>query len=132
MNTLRAARTCATIALLAGQPLTVAIALPYPADTVATASVSHAEMRDWVADGEHGIWIQTRNLKWFYLRLMGSCHGLSSTNSLAFETGASGYIHRYSSVVLPGRGRCVVQTLAPSAGPPQKRYADLVMQPQTQ
>ena len=132
MNTLRAARPCATIALFAGQQLNVAVALPYPADTVATASVSHAEMRDWVADGEHGIWIQTRNLKWFYIRLMGSCHGLSSTNSLAFETGASGYIHRYSSVVLPGRGRCVVQTLAPSAGPPQKRYADLVMQPQTQ
>ena len=132
MSTLKAARTCATIALLAGQQLNVAVALPYPADTVTTASVSHAEIRDWVADGEHGIWIQTRNLKWFYLRLMGSCHGLSSTNSLAFETGASGYIHRYSSVVLPGRGRCVVQTLAPSAGPPQKRYADLVMQPQTQ
>ena len=132
MNTLRAARPCATIALLAGQQLTVALALPYPADTVATASVSHAELRDWVADGEHGIWIQTRDLKWFYVRLMGGCHGLSSTNSLAFETGASGYIHRYSSVVLPGRARCVVQTLAPSAGPPQKRYADVVMQPQTQ
>ena len=132
MNTLRAARTCATIALLAGQQLTVALALPYPADTVATASVSHAELRDWVADGEHGIWIQTRDLKWFYVRVMGSCHGLSSTNSLAFETGASGYIHRYSSVVLPGRARCVVQTLAASAGPPQKRYADVVMQPQTQ
>ena len=132
MSTLKAARTCATIALLAGQQLNVAVALPYPADTVTTASVSHAEMRDWVADGEHGIWIQTRNLKWFYLRLMGSCHGLSSTNSLAFETGASGYIHPYSFVVLPGRGRCVVQTLAPSAGPPQKRYADVVMQPQTQ
>ena len=132
MSTLKAARTCATIALLAGQQLNVAIALPYPADTVATASVSHAELRDWVADGEHGIWIQTRDLKWFYVRLMGSCHGLSSTNSLAFETGASGYIHRYSSVVLPGRARCVVQTLAASAGPPQKRYADVVMQPQTQ
>jgi hypothetical protein len=132
VNTLRAARTCATIALLAGQQLTVAIALPCPADTVTTASVRHAEMQDWVADGEHGIWIQTRNLKWFYVRLMGRCHGLSSTNSLAFETGASGYIHRYSSVVLPGRGRCVVQALAPSAGPPQKRFADLVMQPQTQ
>jgi len=35
-------------------------------------------------------------------------------------------------VVLPGLGRCVVQTLAPSAGPPQKRHADVVMQPQTQ
>jgi hypothetical protein len=64
--------------------------------------------------------------------LMGSCHGLSSTNSLAFDSGASGYIHRHSSVALPGGGRCVVQTLAPSAGPPQKRYADVVMQPQTQ
>jgi len=132
VNTLRAARTCATIALLAGQQWTVALALPYPADTVATASVSHAELRDWVADGEHGIWIQTRDLKWFYVRLMGSCRGLSSTNSLAFETGASGYIHRYSSVVLPGRARCVVETLAPNAGPPQKRNDDVVMQPQTQ
>jgi hypothetical protein len=88
-------------------------------------------MRDWVADGKHGIWIETRNLKWFYLRFISSCHGLSSTDSLAFETDASGYIHRYSSVVLRGGGRCVVETLAPSAGPPQtlRRRGDAASDP---
>jgi len=132
MNSLRAARTCAAIALLAAAPLTIAIAGSDSVDIGATAFVSHADMRDWVADGEHGIWIQTRNLRWFYVRFTGTCHGLSSTSALAFDIRAFGYIDRPSSVAVPGRGRCVVRTVAPSAGPPRKRYANVAMQPQTQ
>jgi hypothetical protein len=126
-------RTSAAIAVLATAPLTVTVAEPEPAvDSAAAAFLNRAELRHWLADGERGLWIQVVNLKWFYARFSGVCRGLDSTNSLVFDTRASGNIDRTSAVVVPGRGRCTVQTLAPSGGPPKNRNANVVLQPQTQ
>ena len=65
-------------------------------------------------------------------RFTGVCHGLNSTNSLVFDTRASGNIDRTSSVVVPGVGRCLVRSLAPCGGPPKNRNADVVLEPQAQ
>ena len=99
---------------------------------VAPPFVHRADIRYWLADGERGIWIQGGNSSWFYARFSGACHGLNSTNSLAFDTGSSDHIDRTSSVVLPGGARCEMQTFAPSAGPPKNRNADVLPQPQQQ
>jgi hypothetical protein len=99
---------------------------------VAAPSVHRADMRNWLADGERGLWIQGGNAEWFYARFSPACHGLNSTNSLVFDTGSSGNIDRTSSVVLPGGGRCPMQTFAPSAGPSKNRNANVVQQPQAQ
>ena len=99
---------------------------------VTTPSVHRADMRNWLADGERGLWIQGGNSEWFYARFSGACRGLNSTNSLVFDTGSSGDINRTTSVVLPEGGRCQMQTFAPSAGPPKDRNADVVPAPQTQ
>jgi len=99
---------------------------------VAAPFVHHADMRNWLADGERGLWIQGANSEWFYARFSAACHGLNSTNSLVFDTGSSGNIDRSTSVVLPGGGRCELVTFAPSAGPPKNRNADVVPQPQAQ
>jgi hypothetical protein len=108
-----------TIAMLASAPITVTIAEPNPTAVRATAAfVNRAEMTKWVADGELGLWIQARNLKWFYARFTGVCQGVSSTNSLMFNTGASGNIDRTSSVTVPAGGRCRLRSLVPSGGPP--------------
>lgn len=133
MNVSSAWRTSAAIAVLATAPLIVTAAESNPAAAgAAAASVPRAEMRQWLADGERGLWIQAANLKWFYARFAGVCHGLNSTNSLVFDTRASGKIDRTSSVVVPGRGRCLVQSVAPCGGPPKNRNADVMLQPQTQ
>jgi hypothetical protein len=99
---------------------------------VAVPSVHRADMRNWLADGERGLWIQGGNSEWFYARFSAACHGLNSTNSLVFDTGSSGNIDRTTSVVLPEGGRCKMQTFAHSAGPPKDRNADVVPEPQTQ
>ena len=99
---------------------------------VTARSVHRADMRNWLADGERGLWIQGGNSEWFYARFSAACRGLNSTNSLVFDTGPSGAIDRTTSVVLPEGGRCEMQTFAPSAGPPANRNADLVPAPQTQ
>ena len=133
MNNSSAWRTSAAIAVLATAPLTVTVADSNPAIASASATlVKRAEMRHWLADGERGLWIQAANLKWFYARFTGVCHGLNSTNSLVFDTRASGNIDRTSSVVVPGVGRCLVRSLAPCGGPPKNRNADVVLEPQAQ
>jgi len=107
-------------------------ALPAAGTLAAAPSVHRADMHNWLADGERGLWIQGGNAEWFYARFSTACHGLNSTNSLVFDTGSSGNIDRTSSVVLPGGGRCAMQTFAPSAGPSKNRNANVVPAPQTQ
>ena len=133
MNIPRASRASAAIAVFATVPFTATVADSDPATVSAAAQFANrAGMRDWLADGERGLWIQTGSLKWFYARFTGRCPGLDSTNSLAFDTRASGNLYRTTSVVVPGRGRCIVQSLAPSAGPTRNRNAKVVLQPQAQ
>jgi hypothetical protein len=133
MNISTAWRATAVIAALATAPLNVTLAAWNPPGAAgAAAFVHHADMRNWLADGERGLWIQAGNLEWFYARFSAACHGVNSTNSLVFDTGSSGDIDRTTSVVLPEGGRCQMQTFAPSGGPPANRNADVVPAPQTQ
>ena len=133
MTTLRVWRASAAFAVLVLAGLTMNLR-ESAADTAPTAatSVSHADMLNWLADGQTGLWIQAGNSKWFYARFANICPGLQSTNSLVFETGASNRIDRTSSIFVSGQGRCKVQTLIASNGPPKSRYAGVLPQPQTQ
>jgi hypothetical protein len=125
-------RTTAMVGLVMA-PLTMTVADPALSTPSPGAHwLDRAEMRDWLADGERGIWIQMRNLRWFYARLTGRCPGLDSTNSLAFGTGPSDRLDRMTSVLVPGHASCRVQTLAPSVGPAKDRNAKVVLQPQAQ
>jgi len=123
----------AAAAVLTTALLSVPVAWSDEAVHMAAAPlVNRVDMSKWLADGERGLWIQASNLRWFYAHFGSVCHGLSVTNELAFETGASGNISQRSSIVVPGRGRCVVRTFARSAGPPQGRTAHVEPQPQAQ
>jgi hypothetical protein len=126
-------RACTAIVVLAMAPLTAAVGdSDLPTARASLPFLSRAELRDWLANGERGLWVQTSSFKWFYARFMGRCPGLDATNSLAFDTRASGNIRRPPSVVVPGRGRCIVRSVAPSAGPAKDRNAKVELQPQSQ
>jgi hypothetical protein len=117
INTLTGGRTSAGVALLlvAALFMNVGTADPAPVPTSA-AFVDRDGMLSWLADGEHGLWVQASNFRWFYARFAGVCHGLQATNSLVFDTGASNRIDRTSSVLVSGRQRCKVQTFAQIPG----------------
>jgi hypothetical protein len=133
MNISRAWRTTAVVAALATVPLNVTVAASNPAGAAGTATfVHHSDLRNWLADGERGLWIQAGNGQWFYARFSEACRGLNSTNSLVFDTKPSRNIDRSTAVVVPGGERCALRSFAPSSGPPEDRYAGLEMQPQTQ
>ena len=78
------------------------------------------------------MWIQMNTLDWFYARFASGCREISKTNSIAFETDASGHIDGRSAVNMPGGARCRLHSLAPSGGPPKNRNADVVPRPQDQ
>ena len=131
MKSSRAWRQSIAVFATAASIVTFAEANPAVASEP-TAFVNRADMRDWLADGEQGLWIQAGNLRWYYARFAGICHGVNSTNSLAFDTRASDNIDQKSAVIVPGGTRCRVQWFAGSGGPPKKRYADVLLQPQSQ
>jgi len=121
----------ATLVLMV-TPVALSVAGPYLAEVDGGTFVSHAQLRDWLADGERGLWIQAGDLSWFYARFAHACEGLSATNSLLFDTRGSDSIDSTSAVVVPGGGRCTVLTFVPSAGPPKDRNAAVLQQPQAQ
>jgi len=133
MSFLRTWRISLVTIVLAVSPMATAVAGPYLTDVDSTTTfLSHAQLRDWLADGERGLWVQAIDLRWFYARFTHACHGLTATNSLSFDTRGSDTIDSRSAVVVPGSGRCTVLSFLPSTGPPKSRKAAVVMQPQAQ
>jgi hypothetical protein len=112
--------------------LGLAPAMPIAAANPAPVSISRDEMVNWLVDGERGLWIQVNTLDWFYARFASGCRGISKTNSIVFETDATGHIDGRSAVTMPGGTRCRLHRLAPSSGPPKNRNADVVPRPQDQ
>jgi len=133
MSFLRTWRMPLVTIVLAVSPMATAVAGPYLTDVDSTTTfLSHAQLRDWLADGERGLWVQAIDLRWFYARFTHACHGLTATNSLSFDTRGSDIIDSRSAVVVPGSGRCTILSFLPSTGPPKSRKAAVVMQPQAQ
>ena len=133
MSFLRTWRMPLVTIVLAVSPMATAVAGPYLTDVDSTTTfLNHAQLRDWLADGEQGLWLQAIDLRWFYARFTHACHGLTATNSLSFDTRGSDTIDSRSAVVVPGSGRCTVLSFLPSTGPPKSRKAAVVMQPQAQ
>jgi hypothetical protein len=131
MSFSRAWRIPAALAV-AMTPVALTLAGPYLEEVGRGSFVSHAQLRDWLADGERGLWIQAGDLKWFYARFAHACQGLSATNSVLFDTRGSDNIDGSSAVVVPGGGRCMVLTFVPSEGPAEDRNAGVLLQPQEQ
>ena len=133
MSFARTWRTAIVTGVLAVSPMTAAIAGSYLDDVDSTTTfLNRSRLRDWLADGERGLWVQAVDLRWFYARFVHACHGLGTTNSLQFDTRGSGKIDSRSAVLVPGTARCTLVSFAPSHGPPQNRNAGVVPQPQAQ
>jgi hypothetical protein len=88
-----------------------------PTRYVSIPFVNHGGIRDWKADRDQGIWVQDAHRRWYYAKLMGPCIGLSFAHSVGFDAHPMGRFDRFSSIVVPGSGRCQVQSLVPSGAP---------------
>ena len=81
----------------------------------------HGGIRDWKADRDRGLWIQDTRRHWHYAQFMGRCSGISFATTIAFDTHPIGTFDRFSSVYVPYGGRCSLQSVTASEGPPRKK-----------
>ena len=93
--------------------------------TKVEASIPFGLIRDWQADRERGMWIQAYSRQWYYAQFLGRCSGLNFATAVGFDTRYQSSFDRWSSVFVPGYGRCPIQTFQPSDGPPRKKRAAL-------
>src|SRR5688500_16175850 len=76
-----------------------------------------SSIRDWQADGVNGLWVQDARRQWFYAKLIGPCHGLDFAIRVGFDTRAVDTLDRFATVVVPGEGRCAIQSFTKSEAP---------------
>ena len=121
MNTSRTLRTLLAMSAFALVPLSASFATTTSSSPEASiAFANHGGIRDWKADRDQGLWVQDIHRKWYYAKLMGPCHGLNFATSIGFDTRPLGTFDRFSSIVVPREGKCVVTSFVPSGAPPTK------------
>jgi hypothetical protein len=119
-NVLRASLTVAALALV---PIGTSLAASGVTPEASIPFANRGGIKDWQADRDRGLWIQDIHGKWYYASLMSPCTGLNFANTIAFDTRPMGTFDRWSAILVPRGGRCVVQTLTPSGAPPSKQKA---------
>lgn len=85
---------------------------------------SGSSVREWQADGVDGLWVQDAHKQWYYARLIGPCHGLDFAISVGFENRAGDSLDRFSTLVVPGEGKCAIQSFTKSEAPPKRKGKD--------
>jgi hypothetical protein len=112
--------TCTTLVLAAATALTAAASTTEGAKSP-EASIpfvnAGSSIRNWQADGEQGLWVQDAHRQWYYARLMSTCHGLDFALRIGFETRGIDNLDRFASVIVPGHGRCPIESFTKSNAP---------------
>lgn len=80
-----------------------------------------SSIRDWHADGTRGIWVQDARRQWYYAKLITPCHGLDFAVRVGFETRGTDSLDRFSTLLVPGEGRCAIQSFTKSEAPAGRR-----------
>jgi hypothetical protein len=110
-------------AVALGVALAGAAAASNAAPDVKIPFANHGGIRDWEADRDQGLWVQDAHRNWFYAKFMSPCIGLNFAQSIGFDTHPMGTFDRFSAIVVPGEGRCQVQSLRVSGAPAAKDTA---------
>jgi len=106
--------------------LAAAAVLPAAASTTEGAKSPEASIpfvnagssiRNWQADGDQGLWVQDAHRQWYYARLMSTCLGLDFTLRVGFETRGIDNLDRFATVIVPGYGRCPIESFTKSDAP---------------
>jgi hypothetical protein len=126
MNTTLNIRALAAVAALTIAPIGASFAATLT-DTVPQASipfVSFGGINDWQADHDRGLWVQDLHRHWYYATFMGPCQGLNFTNSIGFDARHTDTFDRFSTVIVPGWGKCALTSFTASDPPANKLRAN--------
>jgi len=87
------------------------------------ASIPFAQLggiENWRADGREGLYIEGRNKKWYYAKLMSPCTGLEFAIDIGFVIEPSGSFDRFSAILVEGT-KCQLKSLTPTEKPQPKK-----------
>ena len=87
-------------------------------------------VRNWQADGEKGLWVQSNSGAWYYGTFTFPCSGLQFREALGFKFSPGGALDRWSEVHTREAGRCLFKSFESSAGPPVKAKKASPQKPQ--
>lgn len=77
---------------------------------------NHGGIRNFEANGDRGIWIEDRQRRWYYARLIGPCQNLGHANGLAFDTRGSASLDKFGGVIVE-REFCQFESLVTAEKP---------------
>lgn len=77
-------------------------------------------IRDWRSGDRDTLYIQGRDRTWYKVELMGSATDLPYAWTIGFDTGPSGTLDKFSSIVVRGQ-RYAIQSLVEIEGEPPKK-----------
>ncbi len=110
-------------ALLAGCASSAPVPRGEAAPSGRDASIPFANLGgvyDWAADGNHALYIEGIDRKWYHAELLGPCIDLPFAEHIGFVTEpGSGAFNRFSSILVRGQ-QCPVRSLTRSDPPPSR------------
>jgi len=94
----------------APRPLGVESSITFPNDTT---------IKTWEADGEDGIWIQSRQGDWYYGKFATICRNVDFALGIGIDNRGSAQLDRFATILV-GRQRCPLISFVTSTPPPTK------------
>ncbi|MFM5947847.1 MAG: DUF6491 family protein [Novosphingobium sp.] len=68
------------------------------------------------ADEDVGVWLEDHHHRWYYVKLIGLCTGLSFARQIGFNTNGLSRFDRFSSILVEGR-KCKVESVVTAEMP---------------
>lgn len=59
-------------------------------------------IRNFDPNGDRGLWIEDRQRRWYYARIIGPCHNLDHATGLAFDTRGTAALDKFGGVIAGG------------------------------
>ncbi|HLL30410.1 MAG TPA: DUF6491 family protein [Allosphingosinicella sp.] len=110
--------------LLAAAAAAPASAAPPPADPeerqVSIPFATHPRaIRNFEAVGNHILYLEDRNRRWYRAELGGACWGLEWAHAIGYDTRGGLGLDRFGAILVEGE-RCPILSLTRSDGPPRR------------
>jgi hypothetical protein len=99
--------------------LVLALAAAAPSAEASIERFGRDGVREHIADGTAGLWVQSFKGDWYYGRFAGPCQRLGDSFGLGFDASPNDRLDKFSAVTADGE-RCPFVSFVRSDPPPRK------------
>jgi Family of unknown function (DUF6491) len=86
---------------------------------------NYGAIRNFEANEDRGVWLEDRQRRWYYAKLLSPCTNLAFVEAIGFDTRGTSSFDRFSSIIVEGQ-RCQVEQLVTAEKPlPRKERLKL-------